>query len=192
MGYTYTLRVSTSQLALQAIDGIKGSKSTFLFATQLARPRVVMGLPNAFEEGRKTQDLSPYYRKYVGRIRYGDMATPVNPSHNIRQTHAIRQAGVAGRRARRAGAPLARPIGATVDPVPRPVVSDVVRDNRRLARSASADARVLAAAQQVPLCSLCLHHVPDAHAASYVRVPLDLTSAQCCSSSNPSARSSRS
>ena len=151
-----------ADLALQAVDGIKGRKSTFLFATQLARPRVVVGVPNAFEEGRKTQHLSPYYRKYVDRIRYGDMATPVNPSHNIRQNHAIHQAAAAARRARRARAPLARPIGATVDSVPRPIVPDAVRDNRRLVRSASVDARALAETQPAPLCSLCLLHVPDA------------------------------
>ena len=151
-----------ADLALQAVDGIKGRKSTFLFATQLARPRVVIGLPNAFEEGRKTQDLSPYYRKYVDRIRYGDMATPVNPSHNIRQTYAIRQAAISARRARRATALPPRPIGATMAPVPRSVVSDVVRANRQLARSTNAAARVLDEGQPAPPCGLCGLRVPDA------------------------------
>jgi hypothetical protein len=149
-----------ADLATQLVSGPQGRKSTFLFAT-MARPCPRPFAPPAFAEGRKTQELSPFYRRCIDRVRYGDMPTPVKPSHNYRQTHAIRQAGVARRRAQKILTPT-RPIGATVHAPPRVVITEAVQAQRRAVRLASAEARLCAEATPAPPCTLCGMGVPDA------------------------------
>ena len=149
-----------AELTTQLVSGPHGRKSTFLFAT-MAKPCPCPYAPPAYAEGGKTQGLSPCYRRCIDRIRYGDMPTPVNPSHNYRQTHAIRQAGVARRRAERILTPT-RPIGVTAHAPPRVVVTEVVKAQRRLERAASVEARLRAEAMPSPPCTLCGIGVPDA------------------------------
>ena len=151
------VRCLQDDLKTHLVDGPKGRKSTYLLAT-MAHPVSINDKPKVFEEGLKTQGLTPVYRKCIDRIRYGDMPTPVNPSRDHRQAHAIRLARTSRIRVRPASF---RPIGATTAPSPRQTVPADEASRRRNARNASAEERRVEAETPFPPCTMCGQHIPD-------------------------------
>ena len=154
----------TMDLAPHREDAIKGRKSTFLFAT-MARPiPPPWGGTPVYSEGQKTQGLGPYNRSCIDRIRYGDMATPVNPIHNYRQRYAMMQAGALRRRVRNKDKPKGpRPIGTTVHLAPRVQTTAQAKEDR-LALAQEKKLAVAAEALIVPpSCVDCGLHIPDAY-----------------------------
>ena len=86
------------------------------------------------------------------------MPTPVNPSRDHRQAHAIRLARTSRIRVRPASF---RPIGATTAPSPRQTVPADEASRRRNARNASAEERRVEAETPFPPCTMCGQHIPD-------------------------------
>jgi hypothetical protein len=154
----------TADLEPHRTDGIKGRKSTFLFAT-MARPiPPSWGGTPVYSEGQKTQGLGPYNRTCVDRIRYGDFATPVNPIHNYRQQYAMAQAGAVRRRARNQAKPSGpRPIGVTVHSPPRVQTTAQAKADRLALAQEKRAALATAALVVPPSCVDCGLHIPDAY-----------------------------
>ena len=151
------VRCLEGDLKTHLVDGPQGRKSTYLFAT-IARPVSINNQPKVYAEGLRTQGLTPFYRKCVDRIRHGDMPTPVNPSRDYRQAHAIRLARTSRIRVRPASF---RPIGVTAVPAPRQPVPVDEASRRRIARTASAAERRALAEATFPPCTMCGQHIPD-------------------------------
>ena len=116
------VRQLTADLVPYRADEIKGRKSTYLFATMAQPiPPTWGGIP-VYSEGQKTQGMAPFARQCIDRIRYGDMATPVNPIHNYRQHYAMVHAGALRRQAHHKKKPLVTRATCPLElrPLPKP------------------------------------------------------------------------
>ena len=117
-----------------------------------------------YSEGLKTQGLGPCTRRCIDRIRYGDMATPVNPIHNYRQHYAVMHAGAQRRRAHNKTKPLGpRPIGTTVHLPPRVQTTAQAKADRLALAEAKRSAVAAEALTAPPSCTICGLHIPDAY-----------------------------
>jgi hypothetical protein len=119
-------------------SGPKGRKSSYLFS-RLAAPIAVEGFESlVYAEAQRVVCVThPFHRQQVQRVRYGTMATPINPNHNVRSVGAA-----ASRRARYAARP-SRPVS---------VSTPTERAAAALVRAASLEARRVEALR-VPLCN---------------------------------------
>ena len=129
-------------------SGPKGRKSSYLFS-RLAAPTAVEGFQGpVYDEAQRTQSVHvvcvthPFHRQQVQRVRYGTMATPVNPNHNARRVVAA-----ASRRLR-------------YDNRPSRQVSVSTPAERAAAALVRAACHV--EALRVPLCTQCNLAIPDA------------------------------